>query len=228
VTAIWSPPGTGGWQTVRPLEPCGKRDCKPALDHSPNSEPMRQLDPAEYRPQILADLTAAIERRDRELARHEGSHAIASLAVGCQVIEVQIAGQPFCGYTATSVFADAVFVTIAGEVADGTPAPTRTQLLQYLQKVQAGTAGPCDGCRIASTFRQVASPEIVDDETLATVWLDDWNDCAAFFAVPEVRDSLDRLAAELFTRRRMTGDEIAEIIDVAALKTAREASTASI
>jgi hypothetical protein len=213
-----------GWRPVVPIvyQPCGNPDCRAKpRDYSPNNEPMRLVQPDEdYRPETVAVITASIERRDRELSRHEGFHTLVALAVGCDVIEVQISGQPFCRHTGTDVFDHEILITIAGEVAEGTPEPSKEQCLTYLRKVSEDTCGKCDGCDIATTLRQVAPPEKISNDTLALAWLHYWNQCAAFLAIPDVSSALDRIAAELFTRRRMTGEEIAALVNAEALKAA--------
>jgi hypothetical protein len=106
------------------------------------------------------------------------------------------------------------------KVADGTPVPSKEQLLTYLRKGSEDTCGKCDGCDIATTLRQVAPPDKISDDTLALAWFYYWSQCADFLAMPDVSSALDRLAAELFARRRMTGDEIASIVDAGALQAA--------
>jgi hypothetical protein len=142
-----------------------------------------------------------------------------ALAVGRQVLHVQISGQPYCRYTATEAFGHQVLITLAPNVVDGrkTP-PTKEVALTYLRKVRQNTHGNCDSCSIAETLR--AAPAVVTDDMLAEAWLDDYRKCVDFFEHPDVRAELNKLAAELREKRMMSGEEVHALVDEAALRAA--------
>jgi hypothetical protein len=184
--------------------------------------PKRTVNSEEYRPEVVAALTAAIEREDRELSYHEAAHAIAALANGCKIISVQVSQPPHCSHSSTEAeaFVARLMITIAGEACDGTAPPSKAELLEYLQKARHGTDGRCDGCSIARKLRGV-SPATAGDDVLAEVWLENYRQCVAFFAHPDVRTALDKLAAALREHRLLTGEQIAELVDAEALQAAR-------
>ena len=66
---------------------------------------------------------------------------------------------------------------------------------------------------------RTVSPDSTD-EVIANVWRMFHDQAVRFFEVPAVRQQLDRLAAELVQRRMMSGAEVLELVDVAALKAA--------
>src|SRR5207244_4437582 len=149
---------------------------------------------------------------------HEVGHALMAMACGCRVLHVQISGQPYCQWTGPSVsFRHSILITLAAEIPDELKTrPTTEEAVVFLEKVRTGTDGACDRCRIA---RELHTPTLSDD-TLAKAWSHYWRQCELFFAIPVVRDSLDRLAAELRDKRMLSGEAVHALVDVEALKAA--------
>jgi hypothetical protein len=212
---IWAPPGQDGWRRYD-RQPCGRATCTPYAC-APDTAPLRQISEHDstYRPRTLAAANAFLSRNDDEIARHEAAHAIVCLAVGAEVLAVQVAGQPHCSHKAATTAADAIMITIAGDVGLNATPLDRRQPLVYLTKA---SAGDCDSCLIAKHLRQVAPG--ADAKTLAAVWLEFHRRALAFFARETVREALDRLTGVLRERGRMSGEDIAEIVDASALRSA--------
>jgi predicted RNA-binding protein with PIN domain len=65
------------------------------------------------------------------------------------------------------------------------------------------------------------------DDELSARWLTYWRRCVELFDHVSIRAALGRLATALRERRRMTGAEIAQVVDAEALQAAREASSSN-
>jgi len=240
----WSPPGTNGWTTFRPAEPCGKPECKP-MTFEPSTAPTPRLDVAELEAREDAQrfrqeapeeydrwvnsIHATNERladSDYENSLHEAAHALMVCAVGGKVVHLQLAGQPHCAPSGIATVADSILLTVSGDIGSSiakgktlTPGDVRP----YLRKACARTLGPCDACCIAGRLREVA-PNASND-TLVEVWEAFHEKAVRFFEQDRVRAALDRLAAELRERRMMSGEEVHAMVDVEMLKAAKAESS---
>jgi hypothetical protein len=238
----WHPPGTNGWTTFRPAEPCGKRECQPmTFDHS--TAPTPQLDVAElearedaqrFRQEApedydrwVASIHATNERFaefDYETSLHEAAHACMTIAVGGTVKHLQLAGQPYCEPSGIPTVADSITMTIAGDIGSAIAkgkVPTPGDVRAYLRKACKGNTGPCDSCLVSKRLREVA-PHASSD-TLVEVWEEFHARAVRFFERPEVRAELDKLAAVLRDRRMMPGAEVHALVNADVLRAARVA-----
>jgi hypothetical protein len=142
----WSPPGTNGWTTFRPAEPCGKPECKP-MTFEPSTAPTPRLDVAELEAREDAQrfrqeapeeydrwvnsIHATNERladSDYENSLHEAAHALMVCAVGGKVVHLQLAGQPHCAPSGIATVADSMLLTVSGDIG----APSRRERLSPL------------------------------------------------------------------------------------------------
>jgi hypothetical protein len=119
----------------------------------------------------------------------------------------------------------AVCCSLAGDIAAGIArhrvlAPSREEIACYLSRARSCTGGGYDSCTIAKVLL-VSDPDATDGE-LSARWLNYWRQAAALFDHVSMRAALGRLAATLRERRRMTGAEIAQVIDANTLRQVNE------
>jgi len=95
--------------------------------------------------------------------------------------------------------------------------PSRDRMETHLNKVRSGCAGTCDACRIAQAMIIVGDVD-ADNDALVELWLDRWRNVVEMFDKIEFRIALGAFASAL-------REDIAAVVDAAALQRARELSS---
>jgi hypothetical protein len=93
----------------------------------------------------------------------------------------------------------------------------RHAVFEYLRKARGGEAGGSDGCALARILIQSG----LGDEDLAQHYLRLWRQATEFLDKIEARCALFNVAEALQRERLLTGEQVAELVDVESLREAR-------
>jgi hypothetical protein len=201
--------------------------CDDGSEWLPSSEPERTASTEELAPldpEAQARLADWYARAAQRTATHEAADVIMGLATGRGVESVQASGDPaFVSYKNNEGLPAGVYVkcSLSGPIGTGFAEHrilphSREEIVEYLDRARAGTVGRCDECNSARML--VAKYPTFDNDTLANLWLSFWRSSVRFFDSFPAYAALGKLAKALRERRRLSGDEVAEIIDAATLR----------
>jgi hypothetical protein len=209
--------------------PCGAADCcQDTMNYEPRKEAAAKPTEAQLAaaPERAAEITERFERIDREVAIHEIGHVVCALALGADIKFVRLGAKEghaetdgviegldrlvyILGGPAAEVFVKRVFGTYWHAA------------YAYLALARSGKAGTCDACKAMKRLVEIAPED--SDEDLVWHYRRFWSKASALLDRIEVRCALFKLADELQQRRLLTGAEIAELVDIEALREARAA-----
>jgi hypothetical protein len=170
--------------------------------------------------------------RERASAYHEAGHAVSDLASGAKISVVVIGAWPaaLSAYPSASAPLLRLLGLAAGHYCEGLASnfgpPLNGTLQNHIELARAGHRGLCDACRSATllceNFRELA------DEDLLSSWRSAFDLTRRLFATPAWREALYATADALRDRIRLSGEDVAALADVAALRAAQAEVLANI
>ena len=170
----------------------------------------------------MADDYAA---EDRRVARHEAAHAVVALALGRHVEYVSaLPTDPHSLDRGRSDgprwLHDAMFVLLAGRLGEEEPPPLDyNDCLARLRASRAGCLGNCDDCKVAYLLRGVWG-EGRSDADLALLWTHMRATTLNLLGHPVIAEGIERVADALARRPLLLADDLAVIVNTAALRAA--------
>lgn len=166
-------------------------------------------------------LTGEIAERDQSppirfepIAFHEAGHCMAALALGGSVSAVTIDAQPHAQASARGI-ENKIGISIAGKVAElwrdrRIVRPYDDELLPFLERVEACTAGSCDDCNALRLSSLLAAPGADMQATLAVFRAIEAS-VIALMTTPAIAAAVRVLAGRLMEIGTVDGPEILTI-----------------
>ncbi len=170
--------------------------------------------------------------RERGSAFHEGGHAIAAAAAEGEIFAVAIGERPvlMSAYPQDASPLVRLIGFAAGHHCEGLASafgpPTLEVLADYIELARAGATGSCDSCKSAKLLCKSFAG--LDDDALVRAWRSAFELTAALFKTPAWRSGLFAVAGALRDRIRLTGEDIAALVDADALRAAQAAVLADV
>lgn|GEM_PF-3901696 len=163
---------------------------------------------------------------ERGAAAHETGHALVNLANGNKLLAVTIAnGRPATISTPLHALPPllAIIAAAAGHCAEGMANyfshPTKDCLFDYISLAREGKTANCDYCRAARRLCE-AFPSLSDGE-LVEVWDAVFQVTERLLRKPVFQSARYRIADALRDHMTLSGDDIAALVDVDALREAQ-------
>ena len=164
---------------------------------------------------------------DRRVARHEAAHAVVALALGRHV--EYVSALPFDAHALHHGRADGprwlhdtVFVTLAGPLGQGEGEAAPPDIADQLSRVRAsrtGCLGDCDACKVAFYLIGLWGRGRSDAD-LALLWTHMRATTLNLLGHPLIADGIERVADALAHRPLLLADDLAVIVNAAALRAA--------
>jgi hypothetical protein len=211
-------------ETARLLQPCGAVGCCRAeenkSDYTPNEEPLVRFTAeqrAEFSAEVLEEFDAGCRERDRITCWEEAGHTVLAAINHATIHFVQacVTTTSHLSYNCRNSEDVDLPILIGGRVARGMAehrilAPSKTEMVFFLQKARSDSEGTCDWCICARKLLRY-NPDASDDELIAK-WRHHWAMTVDLLDSVTGRCALDHLASALAEKKHISGVEVQEIL----------------